>query len=113
MPIAIVIAIFLALFTLGTKMHMSSNRPSEVMILGGKQYNWVDKKNNGDTLVLKAPEQTGHKIIIKGRRYSESFENIFRQIGFSRFIDEAEEEKEMKTTNYITRNIQAAYVPVK
>lgn len=113
MPIAVVIAIFLALFTLGAKMHMSSGRPQEVMILGGKQYNWVDKKTNGDTLVLKAPEQTGHKIIIKGKRYSESFENIFKLVGFSRFIDDAEEEKEMES-NYITRNMQQALsMPVK
>ena len=103
----------IALFTLGATMNKPAGKPEEVVILGGKHYNWVEKKDIQNTLVVMAPEQTGHKIIIKGTPDNDSFENIFKQVGISRFIDDAEEEKEMES-NYITSNIQQAlHMPVK
>ena len=77
MPIPISIAIFLALFTLGAAMNKPAGKPDEVVILGGKQYNWVDKKENQNTLVVMAPEQPNHTVTIQGQREPAYFENIF------------------------------------
>jgi len=110
MPIAIIIAIFLALFTLGVKMNLQhTGHPSEVVILGGEKYNWMDKEDNHDTLVLKAPESSDHKIYIKGTRYTGSFENIFQPS----FMDEITEEQPA-IEKYINSNIkQAVLLSVK
>jgi phosphopantetheine adenylyltransferase len=78
MPIPIIIAILVALFTLGTKMNQPKGNRAEVVILGGKPYNWVDKKDNRDNLVVMAAEEQDHTITIKGQRQSEDFENIFQ-----------------------------------
>ena len=86
MPIAIIIAIFVALFTLGIKMNQPQGSPARVVIVGGKQYYQVTKNNNRDTLVLMAPEQHEHTVTINGQRETESFENIFQLSGLYQII---------------------------
>lgn len=100
MPLAIILAVFLALFTLGTKMHLGASHPAQVVILGGEKYNWMDKNTNSDTAILKAPEQTDHKIFINGRHDASFFENIFQQV----FMYRIDESDLSDATNYITRN---------
>jgi len=86
-----------------------TGHPSEVVILGGEKYNWMDKEDNHDTLVLKAPESSDHKIYIKGTRYTGSFENIFQPS----FMDEITEEQPA-IEKYINSNIkQAVLLSVK
>jgi hypothetical protein len=87
MPIPIIIAILIALLTLG-KMHQQQQKggPAQVVIIGGKQYNWVDKSDNRNTLVVMAPEQKDHTITIKAQRASASFENIFQLAGLYQII---------------------------
>lgn len=49
MPIAIVLGIFLALFTLSIKAKQHTGKhPEEVVIVGGKNLNWMEKKDNRD-----------------------------------------------------------------
>ena len=104
MPIAIIIAIFVALFTLGVKMDQPKGSPARVVIVGGKQYYQVAKKNNRDTLVLMAPTQHEHTITINGQRETESF-NIFQLSGLYQII-----KAEPMTTinNSINSNIKQA-----
>jgi hypothetical protein len=114
MPIAIIIAIFLALFTLGVKMNLHhTGHPAEVVILGGEKYNWMEKEDNRDTLVLKAPESADHKVYIKGTRYTGSFENIF-QPAFMNRMEEEEITEQPAIEKYINSNIKrAVYLSVK
>jgi hypothetical protein len=86
MPIPIIIAILAALFTLGANVQKPKAGRSEVVILGGKQYNWVDKKDNRGKLVVMAPEQKDHSITIKGQRQAGNFENIFQLLGLYQII---------------------------
>lgn len=86
MPIPIIIAILIALFTLGANMDKQKASRPEVVILGGKQYNWVDKKEKSDNLVVMAPEQKDHSITIKGQRQTGNFENIFQLLGLYQII---------------------------
>ena len=81
MPIPIIIAMLVALFTLGATMKKQTGNPDRVVIIGGKHYNWIDKKDNHNTLVVMAPEQQNHTIIIKGQRESASFDHIFEFLG--------------------------------
>jgi hypothetical protein len=104
MPIAIILAIFLALFTLGSNMHRATGHPAQVVIVGGEKYNWVDKKNDTDTAVLMAPEQKDHTIYIRGGHQTGFFENIFEQVFMYRLNDNDMSE----TTDYITSNTQRA-----
>lgn len=86
MPIPIIIAIIIALFTLGANVNQPKGRPAKVVIIGGKQYNWVEKKDNLDNLAVKAPKQNDQTIIIKGQRQSAPFENIFQLSGLYQII---------------------------
>jgi hypothetical protein len=86
MPIPIIIAILIALFTLGANMDKKKAMRPEVVILGGKQVNWVDKNDNGDNLVVMAPEKEDHSITIKGQRQTGNFENIFEFLFFYQII---------------------------
>ncbi|WP_143773907.1 hypothetical protein [Niastella vici] len=87
MPIPIIIAILIALFTLGAKMNQpQKDSPARVVIVGGKQYYQVEKKDNRDTLVLMAPVQHDHSITIKAQPEAESFENIFQLLGLYQII---------------------------
>lgn len=86
MPIPIIIAILIALFTLGANMDKTKTSRPEVVILGGKQYNWVDKKDNRDNLVVMGPEKEDHTITIKGQRQAGNFENIFEFLFFYQII---------------------------
>jgi phosphopantetheine adenylyltransferase len=86
MPIPIIIAVLIALFTLGAKMNQQKGSPARVVIVGGKQYNVVDEKDNRNTLVVIAAEQNGHTVIIKGQRETASFENIFQLLGLYQII---------------------------
>jgi hypothetical protein len=86
MPIPIIIAILIALFTLGANMDKTKTSRPEVVILGGKQYNWVDKKDNKDNLVVMGPETEDHSITIKGQRQTGNFENIFEFLFFYQII---------------------------
>jgi hypothetical protein len=85
MPIAIIIAIFVALFTLGANMDKPKAGKPEVVILGGKEGNWADKKDKGDNLVVLAPEQDDHSIT-KEQRQTGTFENIFQLMGLYQII---------------------------
>jgi hypothetical protein len=78
MPIPIIIAILVALFTVGATMNHEKGSPARVVIVGGKQSYLVDKKDNSNTLVRMSEEQHDQTIIIKGQRETESFENIFQ-----------------------------------
>jgi len=87
MPIPIIIAILIALFTLGAKMNQpQKGSPARVVIVGGKQYYQVDKKGNRDTLVLMAPEEHNHSVTINAQREGDSFENIFQLLGLYQII---------------------------
>jgi len=87
MPIPIIIAILIALFTLGAKMNQPQNgSPARVVILGGKQYYQVDKIANRDTLVLMAPGQHEHSVTINAQQEGDSFENIFQLLGLYQII---------------------------
>ena len=87
MPIPIIIAILIALFTLGAKMNQQQQKGSaaQVVIIGGK-YHQVIKKNNRNTLVLMAPEQHNHSVTINAQREGDSFENIFQLLGLYQII---------------------------
>lgn len=77
MPIPIIIAILVALFTLGATMKkQTTGSPDQVVIIGGKQVNWIDKKDNRNNLVIMAPEQKNHTIVIRGQRESVSFDEL-------------------------------------
>jgi hypothetical protein len=86
MPIPIIIAILVALFTLGAKMNHEKGSPARVVIIGGKQYYLVDKKDNRNTLVRISAEQHDETVIIKGQRETETFENIFQLSGLDHLI---------------------------
>lgn len=86
MPIPIIIAILIALFTLGANMDKTKTSRPEVVILGGKQVNWVDKKDNKDNLVVMGPEEEDHSITIKGQRQTGNLENIFEFLFFYQVI---------------------------
>jgi len=81
MPIPIIIAILIALLTLGKMHQQQKGSPAQVVIIGGKQYNWVDKSDNRNALVVMAPEQKDHTITIKAQRQSAPIENIFQFSG--------------------------------
>ena len=81
MPIPIIIAVLIALFTLGAKMNQKKDGPAQVVNVGGKQYYRVDKKDNRNTLVVIATGKNDHTIIIKGQRETAPFENIFQLSG--------------------------------
>ncbi|WP_207511319.1 hypothetical protein [Longitalea luteola] len=85
MPIAIIIAMFVALFTLGLTRTQSKGSPDQVVIIGGKQYNWANKKDNRNTLVLMAAE-TDNAVTIKGQRSSTPLEHIFQLSGLYQII---------------------------
>jgi hypothetical protein len=109
MPIAIILATFLALFTLGVKMNLHhTGHPSEVVILGGEKYNWIDKEDNRDTSVLKAPETSDHKVYIKGNRHTGSFENIFQPPFMFRMEEDEITEEQPAIEKYINSNIKRA-----
>jgi hypothetical protein len=106
MPIPIIIAILIALFTLGATMNKPAGKPDEVVILGGKQYNWVDKKDNQNTLVVMAPEQQNHTVTIQGQREPAFFDNIFSVF---RLISDQKESAHMTAiNNSINSNIKQA-----
>jgi hypothetical protein len=86
MPIPIIIAVLIALFSLGAKMNQKTGSPARVVIVGGKPYNVADEKDNRNTLVVVAAEQNDHTVIIKGQRETASFENIFQLLGLYQII---------------------------
>jgi hypothetical protein len=86
MPIPIIIAVLIALFSLGAKMNQKTGSPARVVIVGGKQYNVADEKDNRNTLVVVVAQQNDHSVIIKGQRETASFENIFQMLGFYQII---------------------------
>ena len=111
MPIPIIIAILIALFTLGANVNQQKGQPAKVVILGGKQYNWVDKKDNRNNFEVKAPQQDDHTIIIKGQRQTAPFENIFQLSGLYQII---KAEPLTPVNNSFNSNMkQAVYVSVK
>lgn len=97
MPIPIIIAILIALFSLGATMNKPAGKPDEVVILGGKHYNWVDKKDNQNTLVVMGPEQQNHSVTIQGQREPALFENLFSV--FRLIPDQKEEDHTMTAVN--------------
>jgi hypothetical protein len=105
MPIAILIAIFVALFALGANMNQPKGSPARVVIVGGKQYYQVTKKDNRDTLVLMAHGQHEHTITINGQREPEAFENIFQLSGLYQII---KAEPMTAINNSINSNIKRA-----
>jgi len=95
----------IALFTLGATMkNKPAGKPDEVVIIGGKHYNWVDKKDNR-TLVVMAPEQQDHTITIQGQQESDFFENIFQSSSLYQII---KEEPMTTINNSINSNIKQA-----
>lgn len=87
MPIPIIIAILIALFTVGANMDKpKAGKPEVVVILGGKQYNWIEKNADSNNLVVMAPEQQDHSITIQGQRQTGTFENIFQLMGLYQII---------------------------
>jgi hypothetical protein len=87
MPIPIIIAVLIALFTLGARNQKKSS-PDQVVIVGGK-YNVVDKKDNRNTLEVMASEENDHSIIIVGQRETAPYENIFQVSGLYQIIKAA------------------------
>ncbi|WP_205508172.1 hypothetical protein [Longitalea arenae] len=76
---------FLALFTLGIDSSHQKGSPAEVVIFGGKPYNWADKKGNGKRVVLMA-EEKDNAITIKGQRPAMPLEHIFQLSGLYQII---------------------------
>jgi hypothetical protein len=108
MPIPIIIAILVALFTLGATMKkQTAGSPDQVVIIGGKHVNWIDKKDNRDNLVVIAPEQKNHTVIIRGQRESASFEGIFQLLGLYQIV---KGEPMTAVNNSINSNIKQAIV---
>jgi hypothetical protein len=108
MPIPIIIAILVALFTLGATMKKQTTvSPDKVVIIGGKHVNWIDKKDNRNNLVVMAPEQKNHTIVIKGQRESASFEGIFQLLGLYQIV---KGEPMKAVNNSINSNIKQAIV---
>ncbi|THU41838.1 hypothetical protein FAM09_06970 [Niastella caeni] len=106
MPIPISIAILIALFVLGGKMNKQpKGSPAEVVILGGKQYSLVDKKDSCNTLVVMNPKQNDNTVIIKGQRQSAPIENIFQFLGLYQII---KAEPLTPVNNSINSNIKQA-----
>jgi len=95
----------IALFTLGATMKKTTGRPDQVVIIGGKHYNWVDKKDNHNTLVVMAPEEEDHTITIKGQRETALFDNIFQLSGLYQII---KAEPMTAVNNSINSNIKQA-----
>lgn len=104
MPIPIIIAILVALFTLGA-MKQQKGSPATVVIIGGKQYYRVEKKDNRNTLVLMTAEQHDNSITIQGHREPEPFENIFQFSGLYQII---KTEPMTAINNSINSNIKQA-----
>ncbi|MBO9199818.1 MULTISPECIES: hypothetical protein [Niastella] len=105
MPIPISIAMLIALFTLGAAMkNKKAGNPDEVVIIGGKQVNWVNKKDSR-TLVVMAPEQQDHTITIQGQQESAFFDNIFQCSGLYKII---KDEPMTAINNSINSNIKQA-----
>jgi hypothetical protein len=77
MPIPIIIAILVALFTLGTKMDQPKSGKAEVVIVSGEKQNPAAKKDNRDNLVVVATEQQ-EPAADKGQEQTEDFENVFQ-----------------------------------
>ena len=98
----------IALFTLGATMkNKPAGKPDEIVIIGGKHYNWVDKKDNNNTLVMMAPEQQDHTITIQGQQETAFFENIFQCSSLYQII---KEEPMTSINNSINSNIKQAIV---
>ena len=77
MPIPIILAILVALFTLGTKMNQPKGARAEVVSVGSKQNDRADKKQNHDNLEeVAAKEQEASAGKAKGQ--TEDYENIFQ-----------------------------------
>lgn len=77
MPIPIIIAILIALFTLGTTMNQPTGDGAGVVNTGGKKKDRGDKKQNHDNLVeLPAKEETAPADRSQGQ--AEGYENIFQ-----------------------------------
>jgi hypothetical protein len=85
MPIPIIIAMLIALFTLGAIKHQKGS-PAQVVIIGGKPYYRIDKKEDRNTLVVLSGEKRDHSVTIKGQRETEPFENIFQLSGLYQII---------------------------
>ena len=81
MPIFIIIAMLAALFTLGANMHPQKGNPAQVVIVGGKQYYQVEKKDNRNTLVLMASAQNENSITIQAQPEDLPIENIIEYAG--------------------------------
>jgi hypothetical protein len=77
MPIPIIIAILLALFTLGANMHQQKGSPDQVVIIGGKQYYQVHKKEDRNTLEVIAPNRQKHSTTIQEQPETAPFEISF------------------------------------
>jgi hypothetical protein len=105
MPIPIIIAVLIALFSLGAKMNQKKGSPARVVIVGGKQYKVADEKDNRNTLVVVAAEQNDHTVIIKGQRETASFENIFQLLGLYQII---KTEPMTPVNNVINSNMKQA-----
>jgi hypothetical protein len=86
MPIPIIIAILVALFTLGTKMNQPKTGRAEVVSVSSKQNDKADKKQNHDNLVeaaVKAEEEPAGKA----QGQTEDYENIFQLWSLYKIIE--------------------------
>jgi hypothetical protein len=78
MPIPIIIAILVALFTLGTKMNQPKGGSAQVVIESEKINRAAIKKQNHDNLVEVANEAKGEATVAGEQPENGDVENSFR-----------------------------------
>ena len=87
MPIPIIIAILVALFTLGTKMNQPKTAGAKMVVTTGKQIKGIEKKQNHDNLEAAVPQLEESTPTTKEKRQTEEFGNIFQLWGLYRIVN--------------------------
>lgn len=77
MPLQIMLAVLLALLTLGAKWQTGSGQPQEVTIVGGSHYARVFEKERSNIIVITTVERSNNRIMILGQRHTGDMKNIF------------------------------------
>ncbi len=88
MPIPIIIAILVALFTLGTKMNQPKTNSARAVVTDEKQYKGIEKKQNHDNLEAVATGLEESAIYHQREKRTEEFGNIFQLWGLDRIVNE-------------------------
>jgi hypothetical protein len=77
MPLQVMIAVFLALLTLGVKWQPGSGRQNEVVIVSGDHYAQAIKNDTSPIIVVTTVYPQNNKMLIIGQRREQPFKSIF------------------------------------